>query len=514
MNLRPFLFATLVATTAFAAPDEVKLKSGKEYKNLKKEGESASEYKFVDLDGKKVVIPKANVESYVEKPTVREELEHKKSLIAKPDAKQFVQLAKWAGEQDGLLKKEAEALYREALALDENDEAARTALGYVKKDGKWHSAEEAAAEAAKLYEERAKLAGAKQVKGAWMLPADVAKKELKLVEHEGHWVTAARKKEIDEKGLVFAEGDWITAEEKEKFDQGMRKTGKGAWKPTEDLDGEHTKWQTAWSIKGRWFEIRTNAAHARGRFALKWADGTADQMVRFSGVEPAVYGKEGLLLLAFGAKVDDYKQAGAGVNNDWSALRSSSGGCFYAPQSPWEKTRGAGITYDCQAKTGSHMVDDYEYGRYFVRRVAAETFIGRFTDLTKVDARLLDAWTAYFSGFNFIRNKYAPHWWPYGMWMNNIGAKNASDALTGVKRDAKDSDPSIWQAGLFLHYLTTKNEEAVRKNFLVFLSGKGTIDALMKDVFGDQAKDAVNAEYDEWLKAYRKSFKETEIRKD
>jgi hypothetical protein len=510
MNTRAFAVLCLAVAAAFAAPDEVKLKSGKEYKNLKKEGETATEYKFRDHEGKALVVPKANVESYVEKPTLRDELATKRALLAKPKAEDLVRIAKWADEQEGLLAKEAKELYREALGLDGENADARAALGYEMKDGKWWSAEEAAAERAKAYEERAKLAGAKAVKGKFFLPADLQKQELGLVEHEGHWVTAERKKQIVEGKLEFAEGEWLTAEEKERFDQGLRRAGKTDWKPAADLDASHSKWPSAWSVKGRWVEIRTNAKHERARFALQFADGTIAQIVKWAGVEPAVYGKEGLLLVIYGAKLDDYKQAGAGAGNDWSSVRSSSDGCFYAPKNPFDKLRGAGVTYDCTVKTAASS-DEYEYARYWVRRAAYEAFVGRFTDPTKVDQQLLDAYGAYFAGFNFKRDKYAPHWFPYGMYMHNIPNKNATETLKAIRRDPKAQDPTIWQAGLFIHYLTTKNETAVKNHFLKFLGGKATGEQLLKEVFGDQKPDQINQEYEAFMKDYRARFKQTEL---
>ena len=510
MMLRPLAVLALLAASLSASPDEVKLKSGREFKNLKKEGETATEYRFKDHDGKALVVPKANVESYVEKPTLRDELATRRGLLIKPKAEDVVRVAKWAEEQEGLLAAEAKELFREAMALDGENAEARAALGYVKKDGKWFSAEEAAADANKAYEERAKLAGAKQVKGKWLLPADQQKAELGLVEYEEHWLTAERKKQVVEGKLEFHEGDWLTAEEKEKFDQGLRRSGKSDWKPVADADKSHDKWPSAWSIKGRWVEIRTTAKHERGRFALGFADGTAAQIVKWSGVEPAVYGKEGLLLIAYGGKLEDYKAAGAGAGSDWSSMRSSSDGCFYIQKTPFDKLRGAAVTYDCTVKPAA-AADDYEYARYWLRRGTVEAFVSRFTDPTKLEANLLDAYAAYFAGFNFKRDKYAPHWFPYGMYMHNIPHKNATETFKAVKRDPKSQDPSIWQAGLFIHYMTTKNETAVKNHFLRFLAGKATSEQLIKEVFVDQKPEDINKEYELFMKDYRARFKATDL---
>ena len=510
MMLRPFAALALLAAFLSASPDEVKLKSGREFKNLKKEGESATEYRFRDHDGKALVVPKDNVASYVEKPTLRDELATKRGLLVKPKAEDVVRVAKWADEQEGLLSAEAKELFREAMALDGENAEARAALGYVMKDGKWFSADEAAADAAKAYEARAKLAGAKQVKGKWLLPAEQQKAELGLAEHDGHWLTPERKKQVVDGKLQFHEGDWLTAEEKEKFDQGLRRFGKTDWKAPADTDKAHEKWPTAWAIKGRWVEIRATAKHERGRFALGFADGTVEQIVKWSGVEPAVYGKDGLLLIAYGGKLDDYKTAGAGAGSDWSSVRSSSDGCFYMLKNPFDKTRGAAVTYDCTVKPAA-AADDYEYARYWIRRSALEAFVGRFTDPTKLEANLLDAYAAYFSGFNFKRDKYAPHWFPYGMYMHNIPHKSATETFKAVKRDPKSQDPSIWQAGLFIHYMSTKNEVAVKNHFLKFLSGKATSDQLLKDVFGDQKPGDINTEYEQFMKDYRARFKATDL---
>lgn len=494
-----FALASLAALGA-AAPDEVKLKSGREYKNLKLEKETKTDLHFVDLSGQKVVIPKANVETHTPKPTVREELEAKRAAMATPDAKGLVKLARWAQEQEGLLDKEAGLLFEEALKADPNDEDARKALGYVRKDGQWFSPEEDRKAREKEYAARARLAGGKETKGRWMLPSDVAKQELKLVEHEGFWVTKERKEQIVAKRLHYAEGDWITGEEKEEFDKGMRKNAKGAWKKAEELDPEHAKWPNAWSLKGRWVEVRTIAPHERGRFALKTADEAAGAIVKWSGVEPNVYGKGGLLLVVYGAKVGDYVTFGQGVGAEWPTARYNTDGMFYSVQSPFEKDRGATITYD-------NPTDDYDMSRYWLRRGALEAFVGRFTNPEKLDERILDAYAAYFSCFKGER--FAPNWFLFARYFRKESPfKSVGEILTKARRDPKLVDPSLPQSGFFLHYMTSQNPDATKAAFLKMLAGtKVTPESLWTDVFGDKKADEVEKSFESFLKTYRDNFR-------
>jgi hypothetical protein len=502
MNVASFLFVVAFGFV-HASPDEVKLKSGRVMTNLKLESETATELRFVDHDGKKVVLPKDNVVEHVKKPTLREELEHRRSLVTKPSADEWIRLARWASEQEGLLDAEAKALYKEALALDPENARARDALGYVKKDGKWFSAEEAAEAEAKAYVERAKLAGGKKVKGEWKLPSDLSKAEGKLVEHLGRFVSPELKKKIEDKKLVYAEGEWLTPEEKAWFDEGKRKGPDGKWAPIATLDPIRAKPATPWTLKGRWIEVKSTAPYERAAFALKTADETAGLVVEWAGVEPDVYGKAGPLLVLFGATIDDYKKMGANSGSDWSSVRSSSDGCFYTPKLPQERERGAAITYDCQ-------IDRGEYARYFLRRCAAEAFIARFTDPSKIEPQLLDAYAAYFAGFHGRRRAYAPNWWPFSMYMKDKPVKSALDVLKGARRDERGVDPTLWQAGFFIHYLTTLNEAAVKEHFLKLLSGKATIADLHKAVFEDQKPEAIAKAFDAFMDEYRKNFRHTE----
>ncbi|HYC77013.1 MAG TPA: hypothetical protein VEI02_05235, partial [Planctomycetota bacterium] len=389
-----------VAALCAAAPDEVKLKSGREFKNLKLEKETASEYRFVDLEGKQVVVPKLNVAEYVPKPTVREEIATKRETLAGKDAGAWIKLAAWAKE-NGALEKDLKPLYEEALQLDGENAEARAALGWVKKDGKWMNAADEAKESAKEREELAKLVGGKQVKGKWLSPAEASRLEAKLVEHDGFWVTPDQKKKIVEGKLEYAEGEWLTAEEKEKFDQGQRRAGK-AWKPADEMDPEHDKWSNPWSLKGRWVEVQTNAKHARGRWALKLAENVANAMVGWSGVEPDVYGKHGLLVLKYGRSMQDYKNFGAQAGSDWASNRSSNDGVFFSPN--LERGRGGAVTYDLDK-------EEYGFAEWWTRRAAAETFIARFVDPSKLDPEVFDAFCAYFAGFKGA--KYLPTWWHY-----------------------------------------------------------------------------------------------------
>ena len=84
-SVAAFLIAALCLPTT--APDELKMKDGKEYKNLKLVKETPTQYFFEDLDGKKITVAKDQVEKYEKKPTIRDEVQERVKKARRNDAK-------------------------------------------------------------------------------------------------------------------------------------------------------------------------------------------------------------------------------------------------------------------------------------------------------------------------------------------------------------------------------------------------------------------------------------------
>lgn len=122
----------------------------------------------VEMAGGTVVLDKSKVAEVEEKRTAIHEYHDKfAALKAKKDdatAAEYAALAQFA--EDNGLKRFVTDHYRKALSLDPNNEAARKGLGYIKQDGVWMTADEAA-----------------RARG--------------LVQHNGQWVTPEAKADIE-----------------------------------------------------------------------------------------------------------------------------------------------------------------------------------------------------------------------------------------------------------------------------------------------------------------------------
>src|SRR5438034_6406991 len=114
------LIASLLAPSRL--PDEVKMKDGKEYKNLKLVNETPTHYTFEDLDGKKVTLAKDSIDKYDKKPTVREDLQTRIKGTPPTDAKALMDLSIWAKAQ-GMPKDARDVLELVIKADPENVEA-------------------------------------------------------------------------------------------------------------------------------------------------------------------------------------------------------------------------------------------------------------------------------------------------------------------------------------------------------------------------------------------------------
>ncbi len=477
-----FGLAFVLCLAGMLRADEVKTKDGKVYKNLTLKQETATQYTFVDLDDKKIVLAKSAVESYEKKPTVRDEFNDRRKAANSTDAKALIELAKWAKGEG--LGKEARALYGEIVKADPENAEAQAALGNVKKDGKWIPAAEAEAARQKEMAPRFKALNFVQQKdGTWIAPAEASIKKLGLVQHEGWWVTKELKKKIEDQGLRNCEGEWLTKEEQAKFDAGQRKY-KGAWKETADLDELHQKWDDPWVFKSQHVELHTTLRHKRSSILLKVAEDAVAAAIAMSGIEPDVYGDAGLLVIRLGKSTDEYRAFGAAAKPDWAAFRSSDDGMFYSPLA--EKKRGGAFTF----------FQDEDYVKWWVGRAAAEAYIGRFADITKQDPKLLDAFTSFFSGFYAgpTGMKYRP---PYKqacfIWPNaKAETTDAAKLLDGVQRK---SPGSIMKAGYFLQFLAQRSPDGMKDAFVQFLAGSMNRDGIKTAILGNMEAPVLEAEF-------------------
>jgi hypothetical protein len=481
------VFAALLAPPS-SAPDEVKMKDGKEYKNLKLLKETPTQYTFEDLDGKKITLAKDSIEKYEKKPTIRDEVKERVKK-AGSDAKALMEIAGWAKAQ-GLPKDAKEVLELVIKAEPENAEA-RAALDYVKQGNEWVLKKDIAAKAEKERGERLKPLGYKEVQGKWISPAEASRKAAGLVQAGKYWVTPDQKKAIEAKELEYREGDWLSKDELVKFDKEQQRKVKGAWKPILDADEVHRDAKDPWVLKGAYVQVVSVLKYSKVLPGFKAADDAVNAAVALSGVEPDVFGKAGPLVVIIEKDPEGYGARGHMAKDNWPATRSSSDGVFYAPE--FGKGGGAAVTY---------YVDD-GYVRWWAGRGAFEAYVGRITDITKLDPILLDTFAAYFA--NFVGDKYHPACSAGFMFDKTKPMPPASKIFEGFKRD-KANEVQFRQLSFLVHYLVKKNPESAQLAFQRFLAGGITHRELIEAVLGKVTPAELDADYAAAWSKYAANF--------
>jgi hypothetical protein len=478
---------TVILLLPSAIPDEVKMKDGKEYKNLKLVKETPTHYTFVDLDDKKITIAKDQIEKYEKKPTIRDDLKERLKSAPQNDAAVLMEIAGWAKTQG--LPKDARQVLELVIKADPDHAEARAALDYVKYEGAWVQKSELAAKFEAAKGEQLKALGFKLEKGKWLSPGAASRTKLGLVQVGKYWVTQEQKATIEAKGLEFREGEWLNKDEIAKFDQGQRKV-KGIWKPMSEADEAHRDAKDPWVLGGVYLQVRSNVGYAKTALALKPADDAAVAAAALSGVEPDVWGSKGPLLLLLEKDLTAYKARGHQAHSDWAAVRSGDG-VFYDPE--MGKGGGAAITY----------FHDEEYVRWWGGRGGFEAFVGRVVDVTKLDPVLLDAFAAYFG--SFVGEKYHPVSSSRFLFVRTNAMRPASKMFDGFKR-SPDNELQFRQMGFLIHFLVKKNPEAAQRAFQTFLGGKLGRTGLIEHVLGKVDPAALDKEYEEFWIKFRDSF--------
>jgi hypothetical protein len=476
-----------------AVPDDVKLKDGTQYRNLKLVKETPTHCTFADLDDRKVTIAKDQIEAWEKKPTIRDELKGRIKATAPTDAATLWEIAGWAKAQG--LPKDAREVMELVIKADPEHAEARAALDFVKLEGAWVPKKEVAAKLEAAKGEQLKALGYKLEGGQWVSPAEASRAKLKLVQAGRYWVTPADRKTIEAKGLEFREGEWLSKEDLARFDAGQRKVG-GQWKPMLDADEAHRAAKDPWVLQGAYVELRSNLAYAKTKAAFKSADDAVNAAVALSGVEPDVWaGKSGLLRVYLEKDLDAYKARAQGqaAGSDWSAVRSGDG-VFY--NTGGGKVGGASYTY----------FHDEDYVRWWAGRGGFEAYVGRIADITRIDQVLLDAFAAYFGSFS--GEKYHPSSSSRFLFDRSKAMRPASKMFEGFKRaNTEGAELHFRQLGFFVHFLVKRNPEGARSAVQKFLAGKLGYPKLVEEVLGKVEPAALDKEYEEaWIK-FRDAFR-------
>jgi hypothetical protein len=487
MSASALVLAALMTVVPSALPDDVKLKDGKQYTNLKLVKETPTHYTFADLDDKKITIAKDQVDTYEKKPTVRDVLKDRLKGVDAKNAEGLWELAGWAKAQ-GLPKDEKEVLEM-VIKADPEHAQARAALDHVKYEGAWVPKKDLAAKLDAAKGEQLKGLGYKLEGGKWVSPGESARNKLKLVQVGRYWVTPEEKKTIEAKGLEFREGDWLNKDDLAKWKDGQRKI-KGIWKPILDADAAMREAKSPWVLRGAWVEVRGTLGYEKVRTTLKAADDAVSAAVTLSGVEPDVWTKPPLLLI-LEKDLAGYKAAGHGANTDWAALRSADG-IFYDPGA--DKGAGAAITY----------FHDEAYASWWGGRGGFEAFVGRVSpDITKLDQNLLDAFAAYCG--SFVGDKYHPVSSAGFLFVKGNAMRPASKMFEGFKRTPAN-ELQFRQLGFLVHFLVKKNPETAQRAMQKFLTGGLGHPGLIEAVLGKVPPEEVDKEFEEFWVKFRDSF--------
>ncbi len=156
-HLLTLLLAVCVAAPATA--DVVHLKNGN---TLEGQVEKTDDGVIVTLPAGQVRITNDAIDRIEEKPSVIEQFKARAADLEAGDAEGHFALAQWAERHR--LKEEAEALYRQVIAMDPNHAGARAALGHRLVDGEWMTEEQAMA-----------ARGLVEYNGQWMTPEAATK---------------------------------------------------------------------------------------------------------------------------------------------------------------------------------------------------------------------------------------------------------------------------------------------------------------------------------------------------
>ncbi len=143
-------------------------------------------------------------------------------------ADEVVALVEWA--QARKFRGDAiDRLYKRALELDPDNEAANKAMGRVQYDGAWMTPAEKAKREADSGAAEMRAKGLVPWKGKWVTPEDKEQLERGLVKYRGRWMTEDQVKRAQ--GFVKHEGRWIKKDDlaaAELIGPARRDTGLGA----------------------------------------------------------------------------------------------------------------------------------------------------------------------------------------------------------------------------------------------------------------------------------------------
>ena len=470
-----------------ARADDIKLKSGKVYKNLTFIKEQKGTLYFKDEKGRTIRITKKAIETWTKLPTTLGTFLEKERATDTKDTEAMLALGTWAKEQG--LSKEANRIFKAVLRRDPKNVAAREGMGDHLVDGKWISAKDWAKQKAKEAEKLNKARGYKRHKTAgWLDPVSYARVDQGLVEHEGHWVSPAQLKDIEKEGLVWCFGEWVNPEDKARMEKGERKKGK-KWLSEYDANFEHGDPKNPWRLESEGVVVITNCNHKSAVQFLKIADEAYAMLKNTFGLEPpGLHDKDGKLQVFVGRELKEYQEAGGrNIGSDREAFKSSNGGAFYG-----SRPAPGGVRTYREANP--------DWTRFWIAQGVAHAWVARFREYPNTPEPAMEALGGYISTAH--KGKYEPNWWHYCQWLNS--SKNPLPTDESILNCALTREYSFCQTGLSLHYLEQQNSKAFKDWWVGFLYKEhdGSLKKL-SSIIGDSPEPT----FETWLADYKAKFR-------
>jgi len=509
------VLAAVVSLVLFASPgraDDVTMKDGKVHKDLTLVKENAKTLEFMTLDGKRITLSKDAIAKHEKKETARDVYGVRKKELPPKDAAALFELAKFAKESG--MTREARQDFEAVLRLDPNHAGAREGLGQKLLDGKWLSEADAKKVEAERAEGEAKAQGLKKVKDGWVTPVELARMEKGLIKVGPEWVTKEQKKKIDDDKLEYFQGEWVTAADKQKMEGGQR-LHEGKWLPVDELNTIHRDLAKPWILRTPTIELLTNARLESGQRYLAILEDAYKGLVELFGAEhPDLYDVRGRLVIVAGRDLDAYQKLGGTFGSpDRVAFHSSKFGAFFAPGFATregknkEVRRGAGMTF--------HHSDEFD--GVFLAAALSYAYLDRRVPYLETDEKVVEALAGYIAGMKDGKWFPAREYYYRTIDGRDVIHEKGSKILDRV---SYEKEPTLGQAGLFLHYLRTRNPTAFvswwrryglgtpNKSVPEAVSSKGPVAVLVHECLAKDGKvdpDALDADF----AAFRDEFRKT-----
>ncbi|MEE9392203.1 MAG: hypothetical protein V3W41_06835 [Planctomycetota bacterium] len=482
-----FLLGAMGAPSLLA--DEIKLKSGETFSNVKilKQTETTLRVRF--SSGKKRTLKLVDVESQVVKPTTADQFAIKAKALGRKDKAGMIALAKWGLENDA--RPEARKLLSKLLKKNKKDAEIRTLLGHEQgEDGKWRYGKALKKYQTNLKGEQLKAQGWVKIKGEWVTPFIARRLKAKLVEHEGRWIKRETLKKL-EAGKIFVEGTWYEKTDRAQLDEGMRRED-GKWLAISELNASHRVEGNPWELEMDHYFVSGRISHKNLTRVAKHLEASWQPLMDLFGDGPLAADR-GSKINVFIAKSQD---EAASICNDKNpdkrqdVYNERTGGVAFAD--------GGAITY-------WHSL---AYAVRWSQHAAAQDYLNRVFGYARLKSPAYEMVGAYFE--SFVNGKYRPD--------GDVGTRIGEWKKASLKSALYDFDILVAPAsvtagedawaklGFAMHYLVEKHPEITKAWLRSWAHGNAEVRDLLAQI-NEKMKDEADRDLQRFAKGFSKNWK-------